>query len=74
MDLSASTLVKGVDIQKKHVLMFYPIKRNSVDEHQPFQPKMISWYQSNKPKTVIQMMLRLTNTEIMREKSTKNDL
>ena len=27
MDLSASTLVKGVNIQKNHVLMFYPIKK-----------------------------------------------
>ena len=37
-------VVKGVDIQKNHVLMFDPINKNSVDEHQPFQlqPKMIS--------------------------------
>ena len=42
MDLSASTLVKGVNIQKNNVLMFYPIQKNYVDEHQPFQPQMIS--------------------------------
>ena len=35
-------LLKGVNIQKNHVLMFYPIKNNSVDEHQPFQPQMIT--------------------------------
>ena len=35
-------LLKGGNIQKNHVLMFYPIKQNYVDEHQPFQPQMIS--------------------------------
>ena len=35
-------LVKGVNIQKNHVLMFDPIEKNSADEHQPFQPQMVS--------------------------------
>ena len=46
MDLSASILLKGVNIQKNHVIMFDPIKKY-VDEHQPFQTKMISKLVSN---------------------------
>ena len=65
-DLSASTLIKGVNIQKNHVLMFDSIKKDAVDEHQPFQPQMISkLVSSNKPKTVIPIIRPLA-TEIMR--------
>ena len=43
MELTASkSLIKGVNIQNNYVLIFGPIKKNTVDLTEPFEPKMIS--------------------------------